>query len=40
MFSKVIQKGPMKLIEWVKKALLFSQVTSKLSQFTIVSLSG
>ena len=33
-------KGPVKLIEWVKIALSFSLVTSKLFQFTILNLSG
>ena len=33
-------KGPVKLIEWVKIALLFLHVTSKLFQFTILNLSG
>ena len=33
-------KGPVKLIEWVKIALLFPHVTSKLVQFTILNLSG
>ena len=28
-------KGPVKLIQWVKVALLFLHVTSKLFQFTI-----
>ena len=32
-------KGPVKLIEWVKIALLFLHVTSKLFQFTILKLS-
>ena len=33
-------RGPVKLIEWVKIALLFLHVTSKLFQFTILNLSG
>ena len=33
-------KGPVKLIEWVKMALLFLHVTSKLIQSTILNLSG
>ena len=33
-------KGPVKLIEWVKTALLFLHVTSKLFQFMILNLSG
>ena len=34
-----ISKGPVKLIEWVKKAFLFLHVLSKLFQFTILKLS-
>ena len=34
-----LQKGPVKLIEWMKIALLFSHVTSELFQFTILNLS-
>ena len=30
------QKGPVELIKWVKIALLFLHVTSKLFQFTIL----
>ena len=37
---RFISKGPVKLIEWVKIALLFLHVTSKLFQFTILNLSG
>ena len=33
-------KGPVKLIEWVTVALLFSHVTSKLFKLTIFNLSG
>ena len=32
-------KGPVKLIEWVKIAILFLRVTLKLFQFTILNLS-
>ena len=34
------KKGPVKLIQRVKVALLFLHVTSKLLQFTILKLSG
>ena len=33
-------KGPVKLIEWVKIVLLVLNVTSKLFQFTTLNLSG
>ena len=39
-FKGSLYKGPVKLIEWVKIALLFLHVTSKLFQFTILNLPG
>ena len=36
----ILLKGPVKLMEWVKIALLFLHVTLKLFQFMIMNLSG
>ena len=36
----LIKKGPVKLIQWVKIALLFLHVISKPFQFTILNMSG
>ena len=36
----LLDNGPVKLIEWVKIALLFLHVMSKMFQFTILNLSG
>ena len=35
-----LKKGPVKLIEWAKIALLFLHPTTKLFQFTILNLPG
>ena len=40
MCRTVPRTGPVKLREWVKIALLFLYVTSKLFQFTILNLSA
>ena len=37
---KMLDKGPVKLIKWVKIALLLLHVTSKLFQFMIFNLFG